>query len=165
MAPAGFKASKKFGDDAITMPAAAGTLAFAQMRREGENLNSVETHQADVAERGGETLREEELFGRARRHGGRGVEQHAHRNAGLDLEHLEEHFVQPHVGAPVDGAEVVAVVEVAMVEKFLAAAGETRAVMAADETGEGTLPVDGQAFQAFEKFPVQQRLARHKHSL
>ncbi len=128
---------------------------------ERQNLNGVEADESDITERSGETIRKEELFGRTGRHRGGRIEQHADGDAGLDLEHLQEHFVEPHVGAPVDGAQIVAVVKVAMVEKFLATAGETRSVMAADKTGEGLLPVDGQAFQAFEKFPVQQRFARH----
>ena len=44
---------------------------------------------------------------------------------------------------------------VAVVEKFLAASGEAGAVVSSDEAGEGTLPVDGQAFETFEKLPVQ----------
>ena len=43
---------------------------------------------------------------------------------------------------------------VAVIEKFLAAAGEARAVVSANEAGEGALPVDGQAFEAFEKLAV-----------
>jgi hypothetical protein len=42
----------------------------------------------------------------------------------------------------------------AMIEKLLAAAGETRPVVSADQAGEGALPVDGQAFEAFEKLAV-----------
>jgi len=43
----------------------------------------------------------------------------------------------------------------AMIEKLLAAAGETRPVVSADQAGEGALPVDGQTFQPFQKLPVQ----------
>jgi len=42
-----------------------------------------------------------------------------------------------------------------VIEKLLAAAGEARTVMAADKTGKGPLPVNGQPFKPFEKLPVQ----------
>jgi hypothetical protein len=71
------------------------------------------------------------------------------------LEHLQKHLVEAHVGSPVDGAEVVALVVVTVVEKLLAAAGEARTVVPADEAGEGALPVNGQPFEAFEKLAVQ----------
>jgi hypothetical protein len=45
--------------------------------------------------------------------------------------------------------------ELAVVEKLLAAAGEARTVVPADEAGEGALPVNGQPFEAFEKLAVQ----------
>ncbi len=45
--------------------------------------------------------------------------------------------------------------ELPVVEKLLAAAGEVRAVVAAHQTGERALPVNGQAFEPFEKLAVQ----------
>ena len=45
--------------------------------------------------------------------------------------------------------------EVAMVEKLLASTGEMRAIMAAHKSGKRALPVYGQAFEPFEKLPVQ----------
>ena len=72
----------------------------------------------------------------ARRHRSRSIQQHANGHARLDLEHLEEHFVEAHEGAPVDRAQIVALMEMPVVEKLLAAAGEARPVMAADQPGE-----------------------------
>ena len=43
-----------------------------------------------------------------------------------------------------------------MVQKLLAAAGEMRAVVAAHQARERALPVDGEAFEPFEKLTVQQ---------
>jgi hypothetical protein len=71
------------------------------------------------------------------------------------LKHLEEHLVEAHVGTPVDGAQIVPLVVVAMIEKLLAAASETRPVVSPDQAGKRALPVDGQAFQPFQKLPVQ----------
>jgi len=45
--------------------------------------------------------------------------------------------------------------ELAVVEKLLAAAGKVRAVAAADESGERALPVYGEPFEPFEKLTVQ----------
>jgi len=45
--------------------------------------------------------------------------------------------------------------ELAVVEKLLAAAGEVGAVASADKSGERALPVDGQPFEPFEKLTVQ----------
>jgi hypothetical protein len=53
---------------------------------------------------------------------------------------------------------------VPMIQKLLASAGKMGTVVTADKPGEGLLPVDGQTFQSFEKFAVQQRLARHSSS-
>ena len=39
--------------------------------------------------------------------------------------------------------------------KLLAAASETRPVVSPDQAGKRALPVDGQAFQPFQKLPVQ----------
>jgi hypothetical protein len=50
--------------------------------------------------------------------------------------------------------------EVPVIEEFLAATGKVGAVVPADKTGEGTLPVESEALQAFEKFAVQQRLVQ-----
>ena len=74
---------------------------------------------------------------------------------------LEEQLFEAQIGAPVDRAQVVAVVEIAMVEELLAGAGEARHVVAAHQPGKRFLPVDGQPFQFFQKLPVQQRGGRH----
>jgi hypothetical protein len=42
------------------------------------------------------------------------------------LKHLEEQLFEAQIGAPVDGAQIVAMMEIAMVEKLLAGAGEAR---------------------------------------
>jgi hypothetical protein len=42
----------------------------------------------------------------------------------------------------------------AVIEKFLPAPRKSRTVMSAHETGKGALPMDGQAFEAFQKFPI-----------
>ena len=129
--------------------------------REAVYLNGVEPHQADVAQRPGQLARVVELRAAVRRHGRADIQQQPHRNARLHLKHLQEQLFQAHVGAPVDGAQIVAVMEIAMVEKLLAGAGEARLVVAAHQPGEGLLPVDGEAFEFLQKLPVQQRGGRH----
>ena len=47
--------------------------------------------------------------------------------------------------------------EMAVVEKLLPGAGESGAVVAADESGERLLPVNRQPLELFEKLAVQQR--------
>ena len=156
--PSGFERFEKLRRQPVAVPPAAGNLAFAQLRCERQDLDRVQPHQPDITERRRKPPRKQKFLARARRHRCRSIEQHPHRHARLDLEHLEKHLVEPHVGAPVDGAKIVALMEMAVIEKLLAAAGEARAIVPADKTGERTLPVDGQAFEAFQKFPVQQGL-------
>ena len=48
-----------------------------------------------------------------------------------------------------------------MVEKLLAAAGETRAVVTPYQAVERFLPVDGQALQFLEKLAVEQGCGSH----
>jgi hypothetical protein len=43
----------------------------------------------------------------------------------------------------------------AMIEKLLPAAGESRAVVSADQAGKRALPVNGQPFEPFQKLPVE----------
>src|ERR1035438_5434412 len=121
----------------------------------------VEANQAHVAQRPRQFARVIELQPAVRQHGGAGIQQQAHGHARLHLEHLQEELLQAHVGAPVDGAQVVAVVEVAMVEELLAGARKARPVVAAHQPGERLLPVNGQAFQLLQKIPVQQRSGGH----
>jgi hypothetical protein len=44
--------------------------------------------------------------------------------------------------------------EIAVVEKLLAGAGEVRDVMAADQAGKGFVPANGEALELFEKLAV-----------
>ena len=80
------------------------------------------------------------------------IQQHAHRHARLDLEHLQKQFFQAQVGAPVHRAQIVAMMEMAMIQKLLAGAGKARDVVATDQPGERLLPVDGQPFQLLQKW-------------
>src|ERR1700733_7205551 len=115
-----------------TMPAAAGHKAIQEARGERLQSDVIVAHQADVGEGGGQTQRVLELgylsFGSAARHRSAGIEQKAHRYARLHLEHFEEQLFEPHISAPVDGAEIVAMVEIAMIQKLLTGAGEARGV-------------------------------------
>ena len=51
--------------------------------------------------------------------------------------------------------------EMAVFEKFLAAARETGPVVSAHQTRERALPVNGQAFEPFQKFTVEEGSALH----
>ena len=142
------------------MTATATDLAFVPFARKWQHFDSVQAYETHVAEGGGKAQGIVELLAGPGRHGNGRVEQQANRYAGLDLKHLEEHLVEPHVGAPVDGAQVVALMEVAMIEKLLAAAREMRPVVSSDQPGEGTLPSNRKAFEAFEEAPVEKRFFR-----
>ena len=54
--------------------------------------------------------------------------------------------------------------EMPVIQKLLAAAGEAGTVVATDEARERTLPVDGQAFEPFEKLLIEQRRAGQENS-
>ncbi len=78
-----------------------------------------------------------------------------HGNARFNLEHLEEHLIEPHEGPPVDGAQIVPVVIVPVVQELLAAAREVGAVVPRHKSRERPLPVNGQPFEPFQKVPVE----------
>ena len=87
----------------------------------GLDGDGFEPDKADVAEGPGEAAGVIELLViGARIHGCGAIEQNTDRDAWLDLKHFKEELFEAHVGAPVDGAEVVAMVEVAVVEELLA---------------------------------------------
>ena len=127
---------------------------MAEAAGEAVDLNGIEADQADITEGGSEFARVVELFAAVGGHGSGEVEEHAHGDVGFHLEHFEEHLFEAEIGAPVDGAEVVAMVEVAVVEEFLAGSGEMGRVVAAHQAGKRLLPVDGEAFEFFQEFPV-----------
>ena len=116
-------------------------------------FDAIQAHQAHVAERGGQPPRVIELA--AGPHGIAGIQQHAHGHARLHLEHLQKQLFQAQIGAPVDGAQIVAVMEIAMVQKLLAGAGKARRIVAAHQAGERLLPVDGQPLQFLQKLAVE----------
>ncbi len=123
---------------------------------EGLNADGIEPHQADVAQRRGQLARVVELRDGAGGHGVAAIEQNADGNARLHLEHFQEQLFQAQVGAPVDGAQIVAVMELAMIEKLLAGAGKVRDVVAADQTGKRLLPANGQPLELLEERAVDQ---------
>jgi hypothetical protein len=106
------------------MAASTRDFAFAQHVGKGKHLDGVEADQPHITERRREPKGVVELLAAAGRHGNGRVEQKSNGHARLDLEHLEEHLVQPHVGPPIDSTEVVALMEVPMIEELLTAARE-----------------------------------------
>ena len=50
--------------------------------------------------------------------------------------------------------------ELAMIQEFLPASGKARSIVTADQPGQGILPLDGQALQAFENSIIEKRF-RH----
>ena len=128
--------------------------------------DGLETHQPDVAERGGQSAGVGELRSggavTAARHRFAGVNQDAHRDAWLGPEELEEETLQPHVGAPVDGSHVVALLEMAVVQELVPDSGETRDDISSDPALERLAPADGQALETLESLPAQQ-LRRSAH--
>src|SRR3954464_1005326 len=96
----------------------------------------------------------------ARGHGSADVEQESDRNARLKLEHLEKELLEAHVGAPVDGPEIIALMEAAVVEKLLSRSREVRQIVTAHQTWKGLLPHECQALQAFQKMSINERF-RH----
>src|ERR1700716_2479932 len=119
------------------MPAAAADKSFTQRLSERLNGNGIEAHQRHVTERSREFARIVEFRLRGGGHGSTSVKQQPHRDAGLNLEHFQEQLFQAHIGAPVHRAQVVTVMEMAMIEELLAAAREMRAVVPPNQTGEG----------------------------
>ena len=70
-------------------------------------------------------------------------------------------FSSRRIGAPIDRAQIVAVMEMAMVQKLLPAAREARAVMAAHQAVERFLPVNRQTLQLLQKLAVEQGSGWH----
>jgi len=58
----------------------------------------------------------------------------------LDAEHLQKQLFKAEVSAPVDGAEVVAVMEVAVIEELLSRPGKARQVVPADQARKRLAP-------------------------
>src|ERR1700722_3027739 len=131
------------------------------MFSKGLDANGVEAHQADVAQGRGQFARIVKLRDAARKHGVAAIQQNPNRNARLHLEHFKEQLFQTQVSAPVDGAQIVAVMELAMIEKLLARTGEMRNVVTADQTGEGLLPANRQPLEFLEQRAVDQWLRFH----
>ena len=142
------------------MPPAAGRESVVQLVAEGLQADRIQPDQAYVTESRGELLRIVELVDLAGLHGLADVDQHPHRNARLQLEHFEKQLFQAQERPPVDRAQIVAMMELAMIQKLLAGSGEARGIVSADQPGQRVLPLDGQPFQAFEKAGVKQRF-RH----
>ncbi len=144
------------------MASAAREKRVEQACRKRLEQDAIETHEADVDEGGGQAPGVLELGGLARgisgEHGSTDIEQQANRHARLDLEHFEEELFEAHVGAPVDGAEIVARIEGTVIEKLLTGAGEARDVVAADKTAERLLPMQSQPLELFQKAVLQKRL-------
>src|SRR5512139_3715705 len=111
---------------------------------EAMNLDAVVPHQAHVAEGAGQPPRIIVLASGAVHHRQAGVHKHPYGDARLGVKHLEEEFLEPQIRAPVDGAEVVALIVVAMIEKLLAGTGEAGETVAAYQTGEGLLPLQAE---------------------
>ena len=137
------------------MPAAATTLALVKLGAKGQNFDGIEPNQAHVAESRCDAAGEFKLGPAIRVHGRRGIDQHADRYAWLDLKHLQKHLVEAHIRAPVDRAQIVTLMKIAMIEKLLTASGKTGAIMPADQTGERAVPADGQPLQPLQKMPVK----------
>jgi hypothetical protein len=144
------------------VPASGGELGLVEPFAKGLENDGVVPHQADIDDGGGDSFGVLELL-RWRGHGGRRVDQHPDGGAGFELEELEEHLLEPHEGAPIDGAEVVAGVEVPVVEELESGACITRGVVAADETAERLLPTKGEPLKPFKQGAVKQ-LGGHRSS-
>src|SRR5438445_10897291 len=101
------------------MAAAAADEPLSQAFGERLDAKCIEPDQRNITERSRQLARIFELLFRRGRHGSAGIEQHAHGHARLDLKHLEEELLEPHIRPPVDGAKIVAAMEMAMIEKLL----------------------------------------------
>ena len=128
--------------------------AMAQAVRKTVHLDGIQPHQPDIAQRRGELARVIELAAAVRRHGRAHIHQHAHRHARLHLEHLQEQLFQAQIGVPVHRPQIVAVMEIAMVEKFLARRRRSATVVPAHQPGERLLPVDGEPLEFLQKLAV-----------
>jgi hypothetical protein len=70
------------------------------------------------------------------------------------LKHLEEQLFQPQVRSPIDGSQIVTMMELAMIEELLAGPGEVRNIVAADQAGKRFLPANSQPLELLEKGAV-----------
>src|SRR5882672_1752227 len=52
-------------------------------------------------------------------HGRADVDEDSHWNTRLQLEHLEDELVETEIGSPVHGTQVIALIELAMIQEFL----------------------------------------------
>ena len=84
------------------------------------------------------------------------VQQQPHRNARLQLEHLQKQLFQAQEHAPVHRAQIVAVMEMPMIQKFLPRPGEARRVVAAHQPRQRFLPMDRQPLELFEQRGLDQ---------
>src|SRR5712664_3216044 len=100
------------------MPAAAADKTFPQTSGEWLDANRVQTNQGHVTQRCGQLSRIFEFLLRSSGHRRARIEKHTDRHPRLDLEHLEKQLLQAHVGSPVDRAQIVTVMEVAMIQEF-----------------------------------------------
>src|SRR5712692_8670761 len=141
--------------------AAAASYAFAEFGGERLHHDGVQPHQPHVTQGGSQLARVVEFHSAARTHRVACIQKHPHRHARLHLEHFQKQFFEPQVSTPVYGPEIVSMVEMAVVQKLLAAPGEARAIAASHKAVEGLLPVDGEALEFFEKLPVEQRCVGH----
>src|ERR1051325_4251960 len=115
------------------MPPARGYEGIREAIGEWLYADGVQPDESDVAEGSRELARVIKLARITCVHGTGGVEQQSHWNAGLHLEYFQEQFFKAQIGAPVYGAEVVALMEMAVFEKLLARAWKSRDVVAADQ--------------------------------
>ena len=75
-------------------------------------------------------------------------------HARLDPEHFQEQPLQAHISAPVHAAQVVPLVEVAVIQELLARPRKARRVMPAEQAGERLLPAQGQPLQLLEHLAI-----------
>jgi hypothetical protein len=136
------------------VPAPTADTGFPQLPGKGLDADRVEPHQSYVAERSGQLARVFILCNRARAHRLAGVDQHANGGVRLNPEHLQEELLQPQVGAPVHRAQVVAVMEVPVIQELLPGAREAGKVVAAHQARKRPLPAYREALEAFQKSAV-----------
>jgi len=157
-AAAGFELFQEFHGWNEAVPSASAQKRIAQLLAEGLNADGIQAHQADIAQRGGELARIVKLRDGAGGHGVAAIEQDADGNTRLHLEHFQKQLFQAQVGAPVDRAQIVAMVELAVIEKLLAGSGEMRDIVAAHQARERFLPADGQPLELLKERAVDQWL-------
>ncbi len=106
------------GHEAVST--ASAKEGVAETGCKGLQADRIETNEPDIAECGREFTGILELWIAPGLHGTAGIEQNSDRNARLDLEHLEKKLFEAEISTPVDSTQVVPVVEVPVIEKFLA---------------------------------------------